>query len=380
MKITAYFLNNKIENIAIYIKKLLSMLMLIVIVICFCMGIKSLKIFTHILNFATNLRQAENIDITVEDVLSAYPLYNKTSYIMKDNGIYNSDSQVAISSNQTDCNISLLDSVMSEDNTKTIEASSKEKQLNLNITNSDSLQTIRAYDMKILNYSMNRSINVEGLFSKVISLTKASDKILLYNTHTSESYANSEKYKFGYNGTYRSTDSNYNMLAIAKEFQKNLDEKSFSVIHDTTPHDYGTYTSAYAKSRVTIKKNLNDIGNFGISIDVHRDAASDLTFAPTVNIKGVEVAQCMFVLGIGTDTNKNEYWEDNLSLAVQLQKIADEYYPGLFRPMIVRNSIYNQDLNKYSILIEVGATGNTIDQAKYATRCLTNILNILYKN
>lgn len=48
--------------------------------------------------------------------------------------------------------------------------------------------------------------------------------------------------------------------------------------------------------------------------------------------------------------------------------------------MIVRNSVYNQDLNKFSFLIEVGATGNTIDEAMLATRCLSNILNIIYKN
>jgi stage II sporulation protein P len=223
-------------------------------------------------------------------------------------------------------------------------------------------------------------MDFEGLFSKVINLTKTSDKILLYDTHTSESYTNSERFKFGYTGSYRSTDANYNMLAIAKEFQKNLTEKSFKITHDTTPHDYGTYTSAYAKSRITVQKNLTDNGGYGILIDVHRDATSDLTFAPAINVKGVNVAQCMLVLGVGTDTNKNKYWEDNLSLALKIQKTADEYYPGLFRPMIIRNSIYNQDMNKYSILIEVGATGNTIDQAMYATRCLTNILNILYKN
>ena len=48
--------------------------------------------------------------------------------------------------------------------------------------------------------------------------------------------------------------------------------------------------------------------------------------------------------------------------------------------MIIRNSIYNQDLNKYSLLIEVGASGNTLDEAYLATRCLSNLLNIIYKD
>ena len=48
--------------------------------------------------------------------------------------------------------------------------------------------------------------------------------------------------------------------------------------------------------------------------------------------------------------------------------------------MIIRNSVYNQDLNRYSLLVEVGASGNTIEQAELATRCLTNLLNIIYKD
>ena len=88
----------------------------------------------------------------------------------------------------------------------------------------------------------------------------------------------------------------------------------------------------------------------------------------------------MLVMGVGNDVTENEYYEDNLKLALKIQQIADEVYPGLFRPMIIRNSIYNQDLNKYSLLIEVGASGNTLDEAYLATRCLANLLNIVYKD
>ena len=65
---------------------------------------------------------------------------------------------------------------------------------------------------------------------------------------------------------------------------------------------------------------------------------------------------------------------------MKIQETGNTMYQGLFRPMISRNSIYNQDLNKYSLLVEVGATGNTIEEAKLATRCLTNLLNIIYKD
>ena len=48
--------------------------------------------------------------------------------------------------------------------------------------------------------------------------------------------------------------------------------------------------------------------------------------------------------------------------------------------MIIRNSIYNQDIKENSFLVEVGASGNTLDEAKLATRCLANLLNILYRD
>ena len=122
------------------------------------------------------------------------------------------------------------------------------------------------------------------------------------------------------------------------------------------------------------------MGGAGISIDVHRDAIADLTYAPRVNIRGIDVAQCMFVMGVGSDTTDNPYYEDNLKLAIKMQTIAEEIYPGLFKPMILRDSVYNQDLNKYSMLIEIGATGNTIDEAMNTTRCLANLFNIVYKD
>ena len=60
--------------------------------------------------------------------------------------------------------------------------------------------------------------------------------------------------------------------------------------------------------------------------------------------------------------------------------LANKIYPGLFRPMIIRDSVYNQDLMANSFLIEVGATGNTIEEAKLSTRCLANLLNIMYNH
>lgn len=321
---------------------------------------------------ASNVRITEDTGFKLSSLKDVYPVFNDTSYIIKED-VKNETISVA-SENKSE--YELLDNITLEDAIATF---SNKRQLNIVATDSGSLEKISIDTMRIQNYSTLRGINYQELYNKTITLTQISDSILLYNTHTSESYTNSEKYKFGYTGTFRTTDSNFNMISVAKKLEENLKEKNINVIQDTTPHDYGTYTSAYARSKITVKDEITKNGNFGISIDVHRDATGDLSFAPKVNIKGINVAQCMFVMGVGTDSNRNPYYLDNLSLAMQIQLLADKVYPGLFRPMLIRNSIYNQDLNRYSLLIEVGSTGNTLDEAYYATRCISNLLNIIYK-
>lgn len=327
------------------------------------------------INFFNNFRQASIISNITEMSVSSYGIFNKKNYIMSE---IKEEEKVIEKPKVENSDYLLLDEFIN----KNIELEVFQSVPDMAITeNSSSLQRAFVGNVSILNYSYNRGINYsEFIKNSNIILTKKSDKILLYNTHTSESYTNSTKYQFEYSGTRRSQDANYNMLRIAKSLKENLNEKGFEVVHDTTPHDYGSYTSAYAKSRITLENALNSYGGFGLIVDVHRDAIEDLEFSPEININGVTVAKLMFVIGAGSKDDPNPYFEDNLKLALKIQYIAEQVYPGLFRPMIIRNSKYNQDLSKFSLLVEVGASGNTIEEAENATRCLTNLLNIIYKD
>ena len=332
-----------------------------------------------ILNFATNFRQANTTKIDIADVMLMNGIYNKNNYIIDSTVIEEEKKEeVVTAKSENDIKIDIIDQAAKayED----VEVFGKEDINTVVTQETKTLQRITLNTMKILNYSSKRNIDFKSILANDVTLTKKSDKILLYNTHTSESYINSEGYQFEYSGTMRSTDANYNMLAIASALNENLKSKGFDSIQNTTPHDYGTYTSAYAKSRITVKDALEKMGGAGLIIDVHRDAAADLNFAPSVDINGVKVAQLMLVMGVGSDTSKNPFWEENLKLAIKLQLLADKIYPGLFRSMYIRDSVYNQDLNKYSLLVEFGATGNTIDEVKLATRCLANLLDIIYKD
>ncbi|MBO5477229.1 MAG: stage II sporulation protein P [Clostridia bacterium] len=330
----------------------------------------------NIICLATNISKINNLDITKENIIAL-------------NGIANSK-------NYTYTQIEQKEEIKIEDTTRQdfiamdeLAELYKEQAVFKNITSEDikiiaetsSYQKINVCGVDITNYSTNRNIDFAAILNGENTVfEKGKDEVLLYTTHTSESYANSEKYQFEYTSPRRTTDGRYNMLAISSTLASNLNNKGINTVCSLTPHDYGEYNSAYSNSRRTMEALINENSNISISIDVHRDAIEDLEFAPKTNLKGYDVASLMFVMGIGYDGEENPYYAENLKLALELQILANKVYPGLFRPMIIRNSIYNQDLKSNSFLVEVGASGNTIDEAEIATRCLANLLNLIFKD
>ena len=368
---------NKFLNGIKYAKYIMGILLFVVfLVITGIFAIKDEYINRNILCMASNIRQAEKTKTSKEDLMSMAvnsnsPFLNENKNVenVENKGIEKAEKNKK--QDKEDFDVSVVD---------VVDVFSKKTEHNLQIKETTSAQTINVYGMSISNYSSKKNIDILNLFEKNIVLTKKSDPILIYSTHTSESYTNSERYKFDYSSTYRTRDAKYNMLSVGKVLSDSLKENDMQVIFDTTPHDYGSYEIAYTNSRKTIQNAISNNQRIGLAIDVHRDALGDLTNGPTVEINGKKVAKLMFVMGVGTDSYTNEYWEENLALALQLQKLGEEMYPGLFRGMIIRNSKYNQDLIKHSFLIEVGTTGNTLEESYFAARCLANILNKFYNN
>ena len=112
-----------------------------------------------------------------------------------------------------------------------------------------------------------------------------------------------------------------------------------------------------------------------VLFDIHRDAIADSTYAPTVKIGDEYAAQLLFVIGSNGSGLQHDNWQKNLKFAVKIQEKANEMYPGLFKPIILRNSRYNQQLANGASIIEVGATGNTLDQCLVSMKYLSKILS-----
>ncbi len=203
--------------------------------------------------------------------------------------------------------------------------------------------------------------------------------ILIFHTHTCESYTASDKYQYEPTGTYRTTDLNYTVAKVGEELTDYLQKYGYNVTHDTTYHDYPAYTGSYNRSLSTVE-NLLKINKSDIIIDLHRDAiGSNSDYAPTVKIGEDKAAQLMFVIGSNGGGLWHPNWNQNLKFAIKVQNKAQEMYPDLFKPIILRNSRYNQHLGKAANIIEVGATGNTLEQCLTSMKYLSKVFSEVLK-
>ena len=215
---------------------------------------------------------------------------------------------------------------------------------------------------------LNPNVNIEN------------KNIVLFHTHTCESYTSSEKYQYTPTGTFRTTDLNYNVVKVGNELENHLKQYNYNVIHDISYHDYPSYNGSYTRSLQTVQGILKNTPS-DIVWDVHRDAiGSRSDYAPTVKIGENEyAAQIMFVIGTNEGGLWHPNWNQNLKFAVKVQQKAEEMYPGLFKPMLVTKSRYNQHTAKYAGIIEVGATGNTLEQCLTSMKYLAKVMDEVLK-
>lgn len=170
------------------------------------------------------------------------------------------------------------------------------------------------------------------------------NNILIYHTHSCECYTPSEKYTYKKSGNFRTTDKERSVIRVGTELEKYMKNYGYNVIHDTTLYDYPSYNNSYDRSYANVAKILDKNEDYEVLFDLHRDAIGDSTYAPTVKIGDEYAAQLMFVIGSNGSGAEHENWQQNLKFAIKIQEKANEMYPGLFKPIILRNSRYNQQL------------------------------------
>ena len=221
------------------------------------------------------------------------------------------------------------------------------------------------------------TINQETIMNNELDINK--NNILIFHTHTCESYTPSDKYPYQQTGNFRTTDLNYTVSKVGDELTNYLLGFGFNTYHDKTYHDYPAYSGSYDRSLKTVE-NVLKTNSSDIIIDLHRDAiGSKSNYDPSVKIGEDVSAKMMFVIGTNGGGLNHPNWQKNLKFAIEIQQKANEMYPGLFKPIILRNSRYNQHLGKAACIIEVGATGNTLEQCLNSMKYLSKIFEQVLK-
>ena len=203
-------------------------------------------------------------------------------------------------------------------------------------------------------------------------LTEEEPQILILHTHGSEAYTPAEAGDIVWAGEYRTTDSRYNVVKVGDEMAEVFGEAGISVLHDRTLYDYPSYTGAYDRSLAAIQSYLTQYPSIRFVLDVHRDAVADTEGRQYKVVssagEGETAAQLTLVVGSDGSGLTHDRWMENLRLAVAVQNEVLAEYPTLMRPVLLRNSRYNQHATTGSLLVEVGAAGNAPEEAALAGR------------
>lgn len=200
--------------------------------------------------------------------------------------------------------------------------------------------------------------------------------VLIYHTHTTESY---DRYAAGYyDSAYpsRSTDAAVNMVSVGAVLAQTLRENGIACIQSETLHDYPSYSGAYSRSKATILDYLEQYPGIVLVIDIHRDAisADGIRYKPVADINGFDAAQIMIITGADDGTLNMPNWQSNLQLAARIQNNAEQLYPGLMRPAKLAYCCYNQSVPVNALLFEVGAYANSQTEALYSAQLMGLVL------
>lgn len=202
----------------------------------------------------------------------------------------------------------------------------------------------------------------------VRSLRSDEPTILIYHTHTTEAYTQTEDAQYRETSKWRTSDPENNVIAVGETLKTILErDYGFRVIHDTTDHEPPKLKTAYERSAATMERYHKENPSIVLMIDLHRDAyETDQAPCDFLTIDGRETAKLMFVVGKGEKYADKPYYDANLAFAERMTKHLNGISEKLCRPVRQKPGRYNQHVAPYCMLVEVGHNANTLAQAKNA--------------
>ena len=230
---------------------------------------------------------------------------------------------------------------------------------------------VTSENLSVYNYT-GYSLDIGVLLEAAPALSNQGDgpKVLIYHSHATEAYTMDGTDVYRESDSYRTTDPEYNMVRIGEEMAAVFEAAGIGVVHDTTLYDYPNYNDAYGRSMEGVAALLRQYPSVVLVLDVHRDAliADDGTIYKVVAGTVDNCAQVMMVMGSDAGGASHPNWRVNLALALSIQDALTQKWATLARPIVLRDGRFNQHLSTGSILVEVGAHGNTLQEAITAAR------------
>lgn len=220
-------------------------------------------------------------------------------------------------------------------------------------------------------------INADELWNKDMRITTDYSKpqILIYHTHSQEEFVDSVE-----------GDTSTTVIGVGDYLAQLLQETyGYQVIHVTDTFDLVDgkleRSKAYNYAEPVVQKVLDENPSIEVVIDLHRDGVDESKHLVT-EVDGKPTAKIMFFNGLSRtkmngeiDYLPNPYIEDNLAFSFQLEYLAKQCFPDFTRCIYLKGYRYNLHVRPKSILLEVGAQTNTVEEAKNAMEPFAKVLN-----
>ena len=223
-----------------------------------------------------------------------------------------------------------------------------------------------------INNETSYDNDVSGMLSEgsQVKLPAGEPQILIIHTHSSEAYTPAGLDRYEASDTSRTEDKEYNIVRVGDELTALLQQAGLNVIHDREIYDYPSYTGSYERSGAAVQSYLEQYPSIAVVIDMHRDAlgANGVVYKTMAEESGVCASQVMLLVGTDDSGLYHPNWRSNLSLALYLQNAVSAAHPTLMRPVSLVQQRYNQHLTGGSLILEVGSSGNTLQEALAAIR------------
>ena len=232
------------------------------------------------------------------------------------------------------------------------------------ITNPAGYTSVRGVYIK---NASNKTLDAATLASESFAakLTDTAPQVLILHTHGSEAYTMPKGQEYVSTGTCRTSDTTCSVVRVGDEIASVLSAYGISVLHDRTLYDDPLYEGAYSRSLEGIETYLEKYPSISFILDIHRDAVEDAQHRQykLISQEDPNAAQISFVMG-----SNHDGWQENLKLAAAVAEAIKTDYPTVMRPITLRNSNYNQHKSPGSMLVEVGAAGNSLEEALNSAR------------